>query len=139
MILFYLNLSRFSRLILCIYQYLFVKNILNHSIIMIVFWVNTLCSSFQIKYFNSHQQNHVQDSIDLPLQLKFYFKSFIMLIYRSYYYIFCLISYVLFTFWRGKRTPTPSKFEKNNFKDPFLKSDTMIFFFFIMMPFKYSN
>lgn len=112
MILFYLNLSRFSQLILCIYQYLFVKNILNHSIIMIVFWVNTLCSSLQIKYFNSHQQNHVQDSIDLPLQLKCYFKSFIMLIYRFYYYIFCLISYVLFTFWHGKRTHTPSKFKK---------------------------
>lgn len=138
MILFYLNLSRFSRLILCIYQYLFVKSILNHSIIMSVFWVNTLCSSLQIKYFNSHQQNHVQDSIDQPLQLKFYFKTFIMLIYRTYYYILCLISYVLFTFFRGKRTPTLSNFEKNNFKDPFLKSDTMIFLF-IMMPFKYSN
>lgn len=121
MILFYLNLSRFSRLILCIYQYLFVKNILNHSIIMSVFWVNTLCSSLQIKYFNSHQQNHVQDSIDLPLQLKFYFKSFIMLIYRSYYCIFCLISYVLFTFWHGKRTHTPSKFEKMTSKILFKK------------------
>lgn len=129
MILFYLNLSRFSQLILCIYQNLFVKNNLNHSIIMIVFWVNnTLWSSLQIKYFNSHQQNHVQDSINLLLQLKFYFKSFIMLIYRSYYCIFCLISYVLFTIWRGKKTPTPSKLKKMTSKIIF-KKVTIIFFY----------